>query len=222
MSSGNGQRDDETVTRTRRRAFTASLVGTSLEWYDYFIFASAAALVFNKLFFPSFDPLTGTLLSLATFTAGFVVRPLGAMVFGHFGDRVGRKQALTISLLIVGASTFLIGVLPTYATVGVLAPILLVLLRMAQGFALGGEWGGAVLISMEHGPQSGAASTRPGRSSACRSATCCRRASSRCSCSCSPRTSCWRGAGASRSCSAACCSASGSTPGWRSRSRPRS
>jgi metabolite-proton symporter len=128
-------------------------VGTSLEWYDYFIFASAAALVFNKLFFPSFDPLTGTLLSLATFTAGFVVRPLGAMVFGHFGDRVGRKQALTISLLIVGASTFLIGVLPTYASVGVLAPILLVALRMTQGFALGGEWGGAVLISMEHGDQ---------------------------------------------------------------------
>ncbi|MGH2967601.1 MAG: MFS transporter [Solirubrobacteraceae bacterium] len=154
MSSGNGHRNEETVTRTRRRAFTASLVGTSLEWYDYFIFASAAALVFNKLFFPSFDPLTGTLLSLATFTAGFVVRPLGAMVFGHFGDRVGRKQALTMSLLIVGASTFLIGALPTYASVGVLAPVLLVLLRMAQGFALGGEWGGAVLISMEHGPQS--------------------------------------------------------------------
>jgi metabolite-proton symporter len=154
VSAGNGERSDETVTRTRRRAFTASLVGTSLEWYDYFIFASAAALVFNKLFFPSFDPLTGTLLSLATFTAGFVMRPLGAMVFGHFGDRVGRKQALTVSLLIVGASTFLIGVLPTYGTIGVLAPILLVLLRMTQGFALGGEWGGAVLISMEHGPQS--------------------------------------------------------------------
>jgi metabolite-proton symporter len=153
VSSGNGHGVDATVTRTRRRAFTASLVGTSLEWYDYFIFASAAALVFNKLFFPSFDPLTGTLLSLATFTAGFVVRPVGAMVFGHFGDRVGRKQALTVSLLIVGAATFLIGVLPTYGSVGVLAPILLVLLRMAQGFGLGGEWGGAVLISMEHGPQ---------------------------------------------------------------------
>ena len=153
MSSGTGHGDDAARTRTRRRAFTASLVGTSLEWYDYFIFASAAALVFNKLFFPSFDPVTGTLLSLATFTAGFVVRPLGAMVFGHFGDRVGRKQALTISLLIVGASTFLIGLLPTYASIGVLAPILLVLLRMAQGFALGGEWGGAVLIAMEHGPQ---------------------------------------------------------------------
>ena len=109
--------------------------------------------MFNKLFFPSFDPVTGTLLSLATFTAGFVVRPLGAIVFGHFGDRVGRKQALTISLLIVGAATFLIGLLPTYASIGVLAPILLVVLRMAQGFALGGEWGGAVLISMEHGPQ---------------------------------------------------------------------
>ena len=129
----------------------ASLVGTSLEWYDFFLYGTASALVFNKLFFPNFDPVVGTLLAFATYAVGFVARPLGGIVFGHFGDRVGRKQVLVVTLLIMGIATFLIGLLPTYASIGVAAPILLVALRFVQGLGLGGEWGGAVLMSLEHG-----------------------------------------------------------------------
>ncbi|KUL27551.1 MFS transporter [Actinoplanes awajinensis subsp. mycoplanecinus] len=129
----------------------ASLVGTSLEWYDFFLYASAAALVFGKLFFPSFEPVTGTLLAFTTYAVGFVARPLGGIIFGHFGDRVGRKGVLVVTLLLMGGATFLIGVLPTYATIGAAAPILLVTLRFVQGLGLGGEWGGAVVMSLEHG-----------------------------------------------------------------------
>ena len=131
----------------------ASLIGTTIEWYDFFLYGSAAALVFGKLFFPAADPLTGTLLSFATYAIGFLARPLGGVVFGHFGDRVGRKKLLVISLLLMGGATCAMGLLPTYATVGVAAPLLLTLLRLVQGFALGGEWGGAVLIVSEHGDQ---------------------------------------------------------------------
>jgi metabolite-proton symporter len=148
------ERDDLPATelpRTPRRVIVASLVGTSLEWYDFFLYGTASALVFNTLFFPTFDPVVGTLLAFATYAVGFVARPLGGIVFGHFGDRVGRKQVLVITLLIMGVATFLIGLLPTYATIGVAAPILLVVLRFAQGLGLGGEWGGAVLMSLEHG-----------------------------------------------------------------------
>ncbi|MDQ1677262.1 MAG: hypothetical protein QOC93_2406 [Actinomycetota bacterium] len=134
-----------------RRVIIASLVGTSLEWYDFFLYGSAAALVFNKLFFPSFDPVTGTLLAFATYAVGFAARPLGGIVFGHFGDKLGRKNVLVVTLLLMGIATFLIGLLPTYAQVGIAAPILLVTLRFVQGLGLGGEWGGAVLMSLEHG-----------------------------------------------------------------------
>jgi metabolite-proton symporter len=134
-----------------RRVIIASLVGTSLEWYDFFLYGSAAALVFNKLFFPSFDPVTGTLLAFATYAVGFVARPIGGIVFGHFGDKLGRKNVLVVTLLLMGAATFLIGLLPTYGQVGIAAPILLVSLRFVQGLGLGGEWGGAVLMSLEHG-----------------------------------------------------------------------
>jgi metabolite-proton symporter len=134
-----------------RKVIAASLVGTSLEWYDFFLYGTASALVFNKLFFPNFDPLVGTLLAFATYAVGFIARPLGGLVFGHFGDRVGRKQVLIATLLIMGAATFLIGALPTYQAIGVAAPILLVVLRFVQGLGLGGEWGGAVLMSLEHG-----------------------------------------------------------------------
>ncbi|MEV5408473.1 MFS transporter [Thermopolyspora sp. NPDC052614] len=133
------------------RVIAASLIGTSLEWYDFFLYGSAAALVFNKLFFPDFEPLVGTLLAFATTAVGFVARPLGGVVFGHFGDRVGRKGVLVITLLLMGIATFLVGVLPTYEAIGVAAPILLVTLRFLQGIGLGGEWGGAVLMSIEHG-----------------------------------------------------------------------
>ncbi|MFH8584542.1 MFS transporter [Streptomyces celluloflavus] len=134
-----------------KRIVAASLIGTTVEWYDFFLYGSAAALVFNKLFFPGSDPLVGTLLSFLTYAVGFAARPLGALVFGHYGDRLGRKKLLVLSLLMMGGATFAIGLLPTHATVGTAAPVLLTLLRLIQGFALGGEWGGAVLLVSEHG-----------------------------------------------------------------------
>jgi MFS family permease len=134
-----------------RRVIVASLVGTSLEWYDFFLYGSAAALVFGKLFFPSFAAVTGTLLAFATYAVGFVARPLGGIVFGHFGDRVGRKGVLVVTLVLMGGATFAIGLLPTYAAWGAAAPVLLVTLRFLQGLGLGGEWGGAVVMTMEHG-----------------------------------------------------------------------
>ncbi|MFF7128806.1 MULTISPECIES: MFS transporter [unclassified Streptomyces] len=133
------------------RIVAASLIGTTIEWYDFFLYGSAAALVFNKLFFPDSDPLVGTLLSFLTYAVGFAARPLGALVFGHYGDRLGRKKLLVLSLLLMGGATFAIGLLPTHASVGSAAPVLLTLLRLVQGFALGGEWGGAVLLVSEHG-----------------------------------------------------------------------
>ena len=133
------------------RVIMASLIGTTIEWYDFFLYGSAAALVFNKLFFPSFDPLVGTLLAFATYAVGFVARPLGGIVFGHFGDRIGRKKLLMWSLVMMGLATVLIGLLPSYASIGVWAPIGLIVLRVVQGFAVGGEWGGAVLMAAEYG-----------------------------------------------------------------------
>jgi metabolite-proton symporter len=129
----------------------ASLVGTTVEWYDFFLYGSAAALVFNELFFPDFDPLVGTLLAFATYAVGFAARPIGGVIFGHYGDKIGRKKMLVISLMLMGGATFLIGLLPSYGTIGVWAPILLIVLRLVQGFALGGEWGGAVLMAAEYG-----------------------------------------------------------------------
>src|ERR671938_646058 len=134
-----------------RRVIVASLIGTSLEWYDFFVYGTAAALVFNKLFFPSFEPLVGTLLAFATYAVGFVARPLGGVVFGHYGDRIGRKNVLVVTLLLMGIATFLVGAMPTYATIGVWAPVVLVVLRFVQGLGLGGEWGGAVLMTLESG-----------------------------------------------------------------------
>ncbi|MCX4712669.1 MFS transporter [Streptomyces griseus] len=133
------------------RIVAASLVGTTIEWYDFFLYGSAAALVFNTLFFPSSDPLVGTLLAFLTYAVGFAARPLGGVVFGHYGDKIGRKKLLVISLLMMGGATFAMGLLPTHAGIGVWAPILLTVLRLVQGFALGGEWGGAVLLVSEHG-----------------------------------------------------------------------
>jgi MFS family permease len=135
---------------SKKSIFAASFIGTSIEWYDYYIFGTAAALAFGSLFFPKFSPVAGTLAAFATFAVGFVARPLGAAVIGHFGDKIGRKSMLVLTLLMTGGATFLIGVLPTYAAIGVGAPLLLVLLRVIQGFGVGGEWGGAVLIATEH------------------------------------------------------------------------
>src|ERR1700749_4942452 len=130
----------------------ASSIGTVIEWYDFLIYATAAALVFNKAFFPTFDPLAGTLAALGSYAVGFVARALGAALFGHFGDRLGGKAMLGVTLLIMGLSTFCIGLLPTYASIGILAPTLLILLRIIQGIGLGGEWGGASLMVLEHAP----------------------------------------------------------------------
>lgn len=138
---------------TLRTALTASVVGTTIEWYDFFLYATAASLVFNKAFFPDQSSLVGTLLSFATFAVGFVVRPIGGFVFGHIGDRIGRKRTLALTMFLMGGATALMGLLPTAAQIGVLAPILLLVLRIIQGFALGGEWAGAMLLAVEHSPQ---------------------------------------------------------------------
>src|SRR5579872_6534280 len=130
----------------------ASCFGTIIEWYDFLIYATAATLIFNKAFFPTFDPLAGTLAALGSYAVGFLARPLGGALFGHFGDRLGRKSMLVLTLFIMGLSTFCIGLLPTYASIGVLAPILLIVLRVIQGIGLGGEWGGASLMVLEHAP----------------------------------------------------------------------
>ena len=137
---------------TPRQVLFASLIGTTIEFFDFYIYATAAVLVFPKLFFPSTDPTAATLASLATFALAFVARPIGSALFGHFGDRVGRKATLVAALLTMGLSTVIIGMLPTYATIGIAAPALLALCRVGQGLGLGGEWGGAVLLAVENAP----------------------------------------------------------------------
>ena len=133
------------------KAYAASLTGTALEYYDFAVYSAAAALVFPQLFFPGEDPLTGTLLSFSTYAVGFIARPVGGVVFGRLGDQIGRKNVLVWTLVLIGVATLLIGLLPGYAAIGVAAPIILVLLRFAQGVGVGGEWGGAVLLSSEYG-----------------------------------------------------------------------
>ncbi|KKB85712.1 MFS transporter [Devosia limi DSM 17137] len=137
---------------SRTKIAIASLVGTTIEFYDFYIYGIAAALVFKDIFFPNLDPVTGTIAAFATFAVGFVSRPLGAIVFGHFGDRIGRKAMLVASLVTMGVATVMIGLLPTYAVIGIWAPIALCVLRFAQGFGLGGEWGGAALLATEYAP----------------------------------------------------------------------
>src|SRR6202789_1507845 len=135
-----------------RRILCASMIGTTVEFFDFYIYAMAAVLVFPMLFFPKQDPATATLQSLATFALAFIARPIGSALFGHFGDRIGRKATLVTALLTMGVSTVLIGLLPTYASIGVAAPALLALCRFGQGLGLGGEWGGAVLLATENAP----------------------------------------------------------------------
>jgi MFS transporter, MHS family, shikimate and dehydroshikimate transport protein len=142
---GEGEGDVDSV----RKVVTASVIGTAIEWYDFFLYATAAALVFNELFFPASEPLTGTLAAFATYAVGFAVRPIGGIVFGHLGDKIGRKAVLVSTLLLMGTSTFLIGCLPTFDTIGVWAPVLLVVLRMVQGFGAGAEFTGAILMVVE-------------------------------------------------------------------------
>ena len=155
MTASSGRptsRLDRTSRTALARVALASAVGSALEWYDFFIYGTAAALVFNELFFPKFDPTVGTLAAFATFGVGFLARPFGGLCFGHFGDRLGRKPMLVATLLLVGIGTFLIGLLPTYETVGVWAPAALVVLRLVQGFGAGAEYGGAVIFAVEYAP----------------------------------------------------------------------
>lgn len=143
-----------TATRLRphRLAGLASMAGTTIEWYDFFLYGTAAALIFNKIFFPALDPISGVLAAFATYAVGFLGRPLGGIVFGHFGDRLGRKSMLLLTLLMMGIPTIAIGLIPTYQQIGYWAAILLVAMRLLQGMAVGGEWGGAVLMAVEHAP----------------------------------------------------------------------
>ncbi len=149
---GTATADQQALPTSIVKVAFASFVGTTIEWYDFFLYGTAAALVFNRLFFPNFDPLVGTLAAFGTYAVGFVARPLGGIVFGHYGDKIGRKTMLFLTLLIMGIASFLIGLLPTYESIGVWAPILLLLMRILQGFGVGGEWGGAVLMAVEHAP----------------------------------------------------------------------
>jgi metabolite-proton symporter len=143
----------ESQTKNIRKVALTSLAGTSIEWYDFFLYGTAAAIIFPKAFFPSDMPaMVALIASFSTFAVGFLARPLGGIIFGHFGDRVGRKQTLVLALLIMGTSTTLIGLLPTYATIGYIAPLILVLLRFVQGLAIGGQWGGAMLLVTESAP----------------------------------------------------------------------
>ncbi|MFD0950615.1 MFS transporter [Paraperlucidibaca wandonensis] len=142
-----------TKPQAHRLAGLASLAGTTIEWYDFFLYGTAAALVFNKLFFPEMDPLSGLFAAFATYAVGFIGRPLGGVIFGHFGDRVGRKSMLILTLLMMGIPTIAIGLIPTHEMIGYWAAGLLVLLRFMQGVAVGGEWGGAVLMAVEHAPE---------------------------------------------------------------------
>ena len=140
---------------SHRLAGISSMVGTTIEWYDFFIYGAAAALIFNKLFFPNLDPLMGVMAAFATYAVGFIGRPLGGIVFGHFGDKIGRKAMLLTTLIMMGIPTVLIGLLPTYESIGYWATVCLVILRFVQGMAMGGEWGGAVLMAVEHAPEGG-------------------------------------------------------------------
>lgn len=135
-----------------QKVIAASLIGSVIEWYDFFIYGTAAALIFGQLFFPGSDPLIGTLYSFGTYAVGFIARPIGGVFFGHYGDKIGRKSMLVMTLIIMGVATTLVGLLPTYESIGIWAPVLLVVLRFLQGFAVGGEWGGATLMAVEYAP----------------------------------------------------------------------
>lgn len=152
MTSTTAAMPAQSASRSMATIAFAGTFGTIIEWYDFLIYGTAAALVFNKLFFPTVDPLTGTLASLATYAVGFIARPVGGALFGYFGDRIGRKSMLMLTMFVMGLGTFLIGLLPTYSQIGVMAPVLLVVLRFVQGIGLGGEWGGASLMVLEHAP----------------------------------------------------------------------
>ena len=171
-----GELSDAQHSAELRKAVIAATVGTTIEWYDFFIYGTAAGLIFPKLFFPNEDPLTGTLAAFGTYFIGFVGRPIGAAIFGHYGDRIGRKATLIATLMLMGIATFLVAFVPGYASIGIWGAIILTVLRMLQGIGVGGEWGGSVLISMEwaRGHGSRGLDRRHGRNSACPPGCSCR------------------------------------------------
>ncbi len=183
-SSGSALPGNQPPANSRGTVLFASLIGTTIEFFDFYIYATAAVLVFPGLFFPPGDATAATLQSLATFAMAFFARPVGSAVFGHYGDRIGRKATLVAALLTMGISTVVIGFLPTYASIGTTAPLLLALCRFGQGLGLGGEWGGAVLLATENAPPASAPGTACSRSWARRSASSCRAAFSCCCLSC--------------------------------------
>src|SRR5256714_8429541 len=146
-----GSLSDTEQHRQLRRAVIASAVGTTIEWYDFFLYSTVTGLVFAKLYFPNSDPLVGTLEAFAIYAVGFLARPVGAAIFGHFGDRIGRKSTLIATLLVMGIATFLVALVPTYDQIGIWGAVILTVLRFIQGIGVGGEWGGAVLMSLEWG-----------------------------------------------------------------------
>ncbi|HEX4350673.1 MAG TPA: MFS transporter, partial [Verrucomicrobiae bacterium] len=152
LAGGAAMRLNIGMTHSPMRAAVAAFAGNVIDWYDFFLYGTAAALVFAKLFFPQFDAASGTIAAFATFAVGFFARPLGGIFFGYLGDKFGRRTTLILTLLTMGFSTFLVGCLPTYAVAGVAAPILLTVLRFFQGIAVGGEWGGAALLAVENAP----------------------------------------------------------------------
>lgn len=192
------------ITPQARTALWASLVGTTIEWYDFFLYATAASLVFNQAFFPDQTTFVGTMLSFATFAVGFVVRPIGGFVFGHIGDRIGRKKTLALTMVLMGGATALMGVLPTAAQIGVLAPVLLLLLRVVQGFALGGEWAARCCWPSSTGRRGGAGCSAASRRWAWRWDSRWAPGCSRCCRWYCPTTRSWPMAGGSPSCSASC------------------
>src|ERR1700688_1625163 len=147
--AGYASLSDADHSRELRKAVIAATVGTTIEWYDFFLYGTAAGLVFGKLYFPNSDPTTATLLAFSTYFVGFAARPVGAAIFGHYGDRIGRKATLIATLMLMGIATFLVAFVPGYASIGVWGAVILTVLRMLQGIGVGGEWGGSVLISME-------------------------------------------------------------------------
>lgn len=153
VALGVGQTAPHSLDKERRRVLIASVIGSVFEWYDFVVYGIASALVFNMLFFPTGSPLAGTIAAFGTYAVGYVARPVGGIVFGHFGDRIGRKAMLSLTLLIMGLGTFLIGCLPTFSQIGLWAPALLILLRFLQGLGIGGEWAGSVLMAVEHAPK---------------------------------------------------------------------
>jgi len=181
-----------------RKAVVAATIGTTIEWYDFFIYGTAAGLIFGKLYFPNEDPLTATLAAFGTYFIGFVGRPIGAAIFGHYGDRIGRKGTLIATLLCMGIATFLIAFVPTYATIGIWGAVILTILRMLQGIGVGGEWGGSVLLAMEWARTHGQRGLPHGRSLACHVACSCRTWRSSLSADC-PAINSPPGDGASRS-----------------------